>query len=165
MNYSFLTLLFPAQADNTIRGSRIPFYVFVLLAIIGTVRSFIHLLAPDAGLSSIAGLNLDFSGSSDVVFFGSQWGAEQLIYAIIQWIVIIRYRSLIPLMWLVQSLETFLRMFVAHIKPITFMHTPPGAIQDKIYIPLSLGMALYALLSASKRNSQAEGISRTNSRD
>lgn len=141
-------ILFPVRADNTILGSRIPFHVFVLLAIIGTARSFIHMLAPDAGLESIAGLDLNFPGSPDVVFFGSQWGAEQLVYAIIQWIVIIRYRSLIPLMWLVQSLETFLRMFVAHIKPISFMHTPPGAIQDKIYIPLSLGMALYALWSA-----------------
>lgn len=149
----FLPLLFPSQADNTIRGSRIPFYLFVLIAIIGTVRSFIHMLAPDAGLSSIAGLNLDFPGSSNVVFFGSQWGAEQLIYAIIQWIVIIRYRSLIPLMWLIQFLETFLRMFVAHIKPITFMHTPPGAIEDKIYLPLSLGMAIYALVSAGRDKS------------
>lgn len=143
-----LNILFPDHADNHIAGSRIPFYAFVLIAIIGTVRSCIHMLAPDAGLSSIAGLNLDFSGAKEVVFFGSQWGAEQLIYAIIQWMVIIRYRSLIPVMWLVQFLETFLRMFVAHIKPITFMHTPPGAIEDKIYLPLSLGMALYAVVSA-----------------
>ncbi len=145
-----LRILFPAKADNTILGSRIPFYAFVLLTVIGTVRSFIHMLAPDAGLASIAGLDLSFAGSKDVVFFGSQWGAEQLIYAIIQWAVIIRYRSLIPAMWLVQFFETFLRMFVAHIKPITFSHTPPGAIGDKIYIPLTLCMAAYALWSATR---------------
>jgi len=150
----FLSILIPAEADNTTLGSRVPFYVFVLIAIIGTVRSFIHMLAPDAGLNSIAGLDLSFSGAKDVVFFGSQWGAEQLIYVLIQWIVIARYRSLIPLMWLIQFLETFLRMFVAHIRPITFMHTPPGAIEDKIYLPLSLGMAIYALVSAKTNKSR-----------
>jgi hypothetical protein len=53
-------------------------------------------------------------------------------------------------MWLVQLVETSLRMFVAHIKPITFLHTPPGAIQDKIYIPLCVLMVLYALWSAKR---------------
>jgi len=148
-----MNVLFPAQADNRILGSKVPFYAFMLIAIIGSIRSCIHMLAHDAGLSSIAGLDLNISGAKDVVFFCSQWGAEQLIYVLIQWIVIIRYKSLIPVMWLIQFLETFLRMFIAHIKPITFMHTPPGAIEDKIYLPLSLGMAIYALLSAGRDQS------------
>lgn len=140
-------ILFPSRADNTILGSKVPFYVFILLTVIGTVRSCIHMLAPDGGLASIAGLNLNVTGAGDIVFFGAQWGAEQLVYAIIQWAVIFRYRSLIPAMWLVQLIETSLRMFVAHIKPITFSHTPPGAIQDKIYIPLCLLMLLYSFRS------------------
>ena len=147
-----LEVFFPTHADNRILGSRVPFYAFILIAIIGTVRSCIHMFAHDSGLSSIAGLNLHISGAKDVIFFCSQWGAEQLIYVIIQWIVIIRYRSLIPVMWFVQFLETFLRMFIAHIKPIIFMHTPPGAIENKIYLPLSLGMVIYALVSAIRDN-------------
>jgi hypothetical protein len=147
-----LKIFLPTHADNRILGSRIPFYAFVLIAIIGTVRSCIHMFARDSGLSSIAGLNLNISGAEDVIFFCSQWGAEQLIYVIIQWIVIIRYRSLIPVMWFIQFLETFLRMFIAHIKPIIFMHTPPGSIENKIYLPLSLGMAIYALVSAVRDN-------------
>ncbi len=154
----FLEPLFPSKADNTILGSRIPFYVFVVLAAIGILRSCIHMLAPEGGLSSIAGLDLNFAGAKDVVFFGSQWGAEQLIYAIIQWTVIFRYRSLIPAMWALQFLETFLRMFVAHIKPIVFSHTPPGAIEDKIYIPLSLFMLIYALLERKQDRPQIEGF-------
>ena len=66
----FLEPLFPSKADNTILGSRIPFYVFVVLAAIGILRSCIHMLAPDGGLSSIAGLDLNFAGAKDVVFFG-----------------------------------------------------------------------------------------------
>ena len=143
-------ILFPSRADNTILGSKVPFYAFLLLTFVGTVRSCIHMLAPDGGLASIAGLDLNVTGARDIVFFGAQWGAEQLVYATIQWVVILRYRSLIPAMWLVQLVETSLRMFVAHIKPITFLHTPPGAIQDKIYIPLCVLMVLYALWSAKR---------------
>jgi hypothetical protein len=34
-----LTLLLPAQADNTIREMKLPVYLFTLIAIVSTVRS------------------------------------------------------------------------------------------------------------------------------
>jgi len=108
----FIEFLFPARAGNTLGGSRWPFYIFILVAIIGTVRSFIHILAPDGGAGSIAGMNLAVSGASEVIFAFALWGGEQLIYVLIQWVVIFRYRSLIPLMWGVQFFETLLRMVI-----------------------------------------------------
>jgi hypothetical protein len=62
MKTIFETLL-PAKADNTIRGMKLPFYVFTLIAIISTVRSLIHLLAPDGGAGSIAGMDLSVAGA------------------------------------------------------------------------------------------------------
>jgi hypothetical protein len=56
--------LLPAKADNTIRGMKLPYYVFGLIAIISTLRSFIHLLAPDGGAGSIAGMDLTVAGAS-----------------------------------------------------------------------------------------------------
>jgi len=66
-----------------------------------------------------------------------------LIYALLQWVVILRYRSLIPLMWLVQLFETLGRMLVGRIKPVTFAHTPPGAYQNYIYLVLAVLMLVY----------------------
>ena len=51
-----LARLLPAQADNTIQGTKLPVYLFTLIAIVSTVRSCIHLLAPDGGAGSIAGM-------------------------------------------------------------------------------------------------------------
>jgi len=141
----------PAKADNTIRGIKLPFYGFILIAVIGTVRSFIHVLSPDGGAGSIAGMDLSGSGASGIIFTFAQWGGTQLIYALIQWLVVLRYRSLVPLMWAVQFLETLLRVVDGHIKPVTFAHTPPGAIQNYIYLPLALLMLSLALWSAQKQ--------------
>jgi len=101
-----LALLFPEKADTTIRGSKLPLYFLIFTAIIWTVRSCIHVFSADGGAGSIAGMNLAVTGADEVIFAFALWGAEQLIYTLLQWVVIFRYRSLVPLMWGVQLLET-----------------------------------------------------------
>jgi hypothetical protein len=146
-----LEIILPAKADNSIRGWKLPFYMFILVTLVGTVRSFIHILSPDGGAGSIAGMNLAVSGATEVIFAFALWGGEQLIYALIQWLVILRYRSLIPLMWAVQLLETLLRMLVGQIKPVSFAHTPPGAIGNYVFIPLCVLMLSLALWSGARQ--------------
>src|SRR4030042_3510463 len=149
-------ILLPVKADNTIRGSKLPFYLFILIAIIGVVRSCIHIFSPDGGAGSIAGMNLAISGANEVIFAFALWGSAQLVYALLQWIVIWRYRSLVPLMWGIQFLETLGRMLVGRIKPVTFAHTPPGAYQNYIYIILAVSMLALSLWSGRKTASMAE---------
>jgi hypothetical protein len=145
-----LERLLPAKADNTIHGSKLPVYVFALIAMISTVRSFIHLLAPDGGAGSIAGMDLSVSGASGTIFAFALWGSAQLIYALIQLVVVFRYRSLVPFMYILLIMETFLRMLVGQMKPVTFAHTPPGAIQNYIVIPLAVVMLVLSLWNTNK---------------
>lgn len=145
-----LPILFPEKADNTIKGSKIPFYFLILTAIIWTIRSLIHIFAADGGAGSIAGMNLAGTEANQVIFAFALWGAEQLIYTLIQWIIIFRYRSLVPLMWAIQLLETLGRMLVGYLKPVSFSHTPPGAYGNYIYLVLSILMLVLALWSGSK---------------
>ena len=145
-------ILLPAKADNTIRGMKFPVYVFALIAIISTVRSLIHLLAPDGGAGSIAGMDLSVAGASGIIFAFALWGSSQLIYALIQLIVVIRYRSLVPLMYVLLILEILLRIFVGYTKPVTFAHTPPGAIANYIFLPLALIMLVVSLWSARRQH-------------
>ncbi len=147
-----LDILLPAKADNTIRGSKWPLYLLILVASIGLVRSCIHIFAPDGGAGSIAGMNLNITGANEVIFAFALWGAEQMIYALLQWIVILRYRSLVPLMWIIQFLETLGRILVPRLKPVTFAHTPPGAYQNDLYLILAVAMVALALWSGSKRS-------------
>ena len=143
-------ILLPATADNTIRGSKLPYYILILVAGIGTVRSLIHIFAPDGGAGSIAGMDLTVSGAAEVIFAFALWGSAQLIYALLQWVVILRYRALVPLMWGLQLLETLGRMLVGRLKPVTFAHTPPGAYQNYLYLALSILMLALALWTGRK---------------
>jgi hypothetical protein len=150
MNQYFDTLL-PARADNIIRGSKLPFYALIVIAIVGTVRSLIHIFSPDGGAGSIAGMDLSADGAGGVIFAFALWGSAQLVYALFQWLVIFRYRSLVPLMWAVQAIEIVLRMLVGHLKPVTFAHTPPGQIGNYIILPLAVLMLALSLWSAGER--------------
>jgi hypothetical protein len=136
---SLLTKLLPPVADNIFLGPKVALWVFILIAAISTVRSFIHILAPDGGSGSIAGMDLS-AGAPGIIFAFALWGSAQLIYALIQLTVIFRYRSLIPFMYGIQILESLLRVAVARMKPVTFSHTPPGAWQNYLYPPLCLLM-------------------------
>ena len=142
-----LAVLLPARADNNLRGSKIPLYFLMLVAAIGVVRSCIHIFSPDGGAGSIAGMDLSGSGANEVIFAFALWGGEQLIYALLQWVVILRYRALVPLMWLAQILETLSRILPGQLKPVSFSHTPPGAYQNYIYLVLGflmLGLCLWS---------------------
>lgn len=146
-------ILLPAKIDNTIRGSKIPFYVFALYAIASLVRSCIHLLAPDGGAGSIAGMDLSVAGADGIIFAFALWGSSQLILAIMQLLVVFRYRSFVPFMYLMLMLEVLLRELVGATKPVTFAHTPPGALGNQLTLPLAALMLGLSLWSAYRQRS------------
>ena len=151
----FETLL-PAHIDNTIRGTKIPFYIFTLYAMVSTVRSGIHLLSPDGGAGTIAGLDLSVAGADGIVFAFALWGSSQLLFALIQLLVVVRYKSLVPFMYLMLMLEVLLRELVGAMKPVTFAHTPPGAIGNQLVLPLAALMLVLSLWSANRPGRDAE---------
>jgi hypothetical protein len=71
---NILATLLPAKADNTLPGWKLPFYVFILITLVDTVRSFIHLLSPDGGAGIIAGMNMAVTGTNEVIFTFALWG-------------------------------------------------------------------------------------------
>lgn len=146
---SFFEFLLPPVVDNAIPGMGFPVYLFMLIAIVSTVRSCIHLLAPDGGAGSIAGMDLSVAGAQGIVFSFALWGSAQLIYAFIQLTVAFRYRSLVPFMYILLILEALLRMLVGRMKPVTFAHTPPGAYANYAILPLA---ALMVILSFTTRH-------------
>lgn len=140
--------LLPARVDNTLPRSKLPFYFFAVYALLSTARSLVHLLAPDGGAGSIAGMDLSIAGADGIIFAFALWGSAQLLLALIQWMVILRYRSLMPLMYLIIILDILLRLLVGHMRPVSFAHTPPGAIGNYIVLPLAALMLVLSLWPA-----------------
>jgi hypothetical protein len=102
----------------------------------------------------IAGMDLSVAGADGIIFACALWGSSQLLFALIQLLVVIRYRSLVPFMWLMLALEILLRELVGKMKPVTFAHTPPGEIGNQLLLPLAVLMLVLSLWSGTKASSE-----------
>ena len=113
MSLNFRNIL-PKSADNDYKGHKLALWGFVLFVILMTWRSIIHMLFEQYGFHDI-GSFLSISGDPDpmpiIYRFFSLWGFAQLIFCFVCWIVIFRYRSLIPLMYIFWLFEWSFRLF------------------------------------------------------
>ena len=73
-----------------------------------------------------------------VVAIFAQWGANQLVLAVVQWTVILRYPALVPAMWALALVEALLRQLAGWLKPLSLGgHKPPGAHGTKLQIVMA----------------------------
>ena len=103
-----------------------------------TVRSLIHLLAADGGAQSIATIDTSVDGGSNIIAIFGQWGAIQLLLALLLWVLLLRYRGLTPLVLLVFLIEPVLRGFAGHLKSIETIGTAPGAALNWLIVSVML---------------------------
>ncbi len=148
---NWLERLFPHQIDNRYSGYRLAMFIFIALTAISFGRSLIHVFSFDGGANSIAGLDLT-EGSANIIFSFALWGSSQLILAFIQILVCVRYRKLIPFMYLLMFVETLLRMLVGNMKEPVIDGIPPGGYANYVMIPLTLIMLWLSLRTPKKTN-------------
>ena len=121
-----------------------PYYYLILLTVTGTIRSLIHMFAPDSGAMSIAGIPIEGEAGVNLVAIIGQWGASQLVEAMMGLAVILRYRQLTSFMLGIQLMEMVLRLGVGWMKPLLVAAPPPGAYMTWILLPIT---ALFWILS------------------
>jgi len=106
--------LLPIAADNNYRGHPFALWAFILFVALMTWRSIIHMFFEKVGVHDIANFII-LTGDPDpmpiIYLFFSLWGFAQLIFCLFCWIVIARYKSLIPLMYLFWVFEWTVREF------------------------------------------------------
>lgn len=142
------TTLFPQTIDNHYRGPAVAKWVFVAMVTVTFGRSLAHIFLPDGGAQSIATISLDtFSATAATVIIGmfAQWGLTQLMFGLFYALVLWRYQSLIPLMWLFVFFEYSGRLLLSLYKPFETAGQAPGGIGNYILAPLALMMLALAL--------------------
>lgn len=110
------SMLFPKSANNNFLGYKSVLYIFIPFLMLMTWRSVIHMSFEEFGLHGIANVKV-LTGNPDpmplIYAFFSVWGLIQLIFCAFAWIVIIRYRSLMPLIILAFLVEWSVRVFTS----------------------------------------------------
>ena len=119
-------------------GFRIIRLIAVLYMFVMVVRSCIHLFAPDGGAQSIAGIDTSVEGGDNIIAIFHQWGAIQLILAVLLLVLFFRYPGLTPLILLTLTLDPILRFVAGQQMSLTTTGTPPGEALN--------GVAFYLLL-------------------
>jgi hypothetical protein len=121
-----LTRLLPARADNDYRGRRAALWLLVPIAAMKVALSSTHLFRFDGGAQSIATIPLDgypASASQNIVALFARLGLEQALLACIYLLILVRYRALIPLAYLMLVVHYFGGRLVAAAKPLSLAGT------------------------------------------
>lgn len=139
--------------DNQFPGYPIALYAFYALTALTLWRSQHHIFASDGGAQSIATIPLDTftqGGATATVFLFALWGASQLGMALVYLLAAVRYRAMIPVLYLLFTFEYALRFALPYFKdPIETVGTAPGATANLVF--MVLGPILFALSVAGKR--------------
>jgi hypothetical protein len=140
--------LFPKTATHEYRGARIAKWVLIAVTAMTVGRSLAHMLLPDGGAQSIATIPLDtYSADASAVVIGmfAQWGLTQLMFGLLYVLVLWRYPSLIPLMWLFILFEWTGRLLLGFVKPFETAGTAPGAIGNLVIPVIAVIMFGFSL--------------------
>jgi len=112
----------PAKFEG-VRAVRIVTAIYLLVMV---VRSCIHLFAADGGAQSIAGIDTSVEGGNNIIAIFHQWGAIQLILAVLLFVLFFRYPGFTPLILLTLALDPVMRFIAGQMMSLTSTGTPPG---------------------------------------
>ena len=124
MKFDFKKLL--PNNPTSFEGFRVIRIVTAIFLLVMVVRSCIHLFAADGGAQSIAGIDTSVEGGNNIIAIFHQWGAIQLILAVLLLVLFFRYPGLTPLILLTLALDPVMRFIAGQMMSVTSTRTPPG---------------------------------------
>ena len=144
--------LFTSDLNNQYKGSKFVQYGLYPIFAIYIFRSLVHFLAENSGLVGIATIKefpiIDGLDPNNIIYlFASLWGATQVSLTIVLLILFIKYKNLIPLIYLICLLDQCFRLVSGYLHPLSedyYINTPPGVISN---IPVLLYLIFMFYLS------------------
>ena len=147
MKFDFRKLL-PSNPTK-FEGFRAVRIVTAIYLLVMVVRSCIHLFAADGGAQSIAGIDTSVEGGNNIIAIFHQWGAIQLILAVLLFVLFFRYPGFTPLILLTLALDPVMRFIAGQMMSLTSIGTPPGEALNGAAFCL---LALLLIASLIKKN-------------
>ena len=138
--------IFPLRADNTYRGYKLALWLFAVVVFMKAAIGLNSIFNGHKVAMSADGIPLDTftpNGARAVVSLFALLGLSHLVICALCVLVLARYRSLVPLMFVVLLLEYLSRRLILHFLPIAKVGTPPGSfINLGLLVLMAVGLAL-----------------------
>ena len=130
--------LFPSRLGSQYEGSKVALYGLYPIFAFYIFRSLVHFLAENSGLIGIATIkefpiNEGLDPNTVIYLFASLWGATQVSLTVILLILFVKYKNLIPLIYLICLLDQCFRLISGYLHPLGedyYISTPPGVISN-----------------------------------
>ena len=113
--------IIPAVVDNRYRGHVLALWLFAPLALMKVALGLVHILRADGGAQSVSTMPLDTypaGAAQNVIGLMARMGLEQLLLGALFVLVLLRYRALLPLMYLVAVLHSLGHTAIVSMKPL-----------------------------------------------
>lgn len=144
-----LNRILPTCIDNRYRGHRLALWLFVPITLQKVGVSLTHLLKADGGAQSISTIPLDTyspSAAQNIVGLYARMGLEQLLLASLLVLVLVRYRAMIPLMYVLIVAQYLGSRLVSEVKPLVLAGTSGARTPALVIAILSVGGLVLSLI-------------------
>jgi hypothetical protein len=140
-----LERLFPSRPDNTFRGPRAALVLYVLVLLMRSVIAARSMFDAGSVASSADGIPLATYGepaARAVLSLFSMLGLAQGVLCLFGWLVLVRWRSLVPLVFSLLLLLMLGGRLMARLHPIDRTAAPGSAITMGLLVATALGLVM-----------------------
>jgi len=138
--------LFPQPIDNKYSGSKIALWLFGLIVFVHILQSVMVIVNGHMVAQSADGIPLEnypAAAAQTILAIFTVSALRRLIISLICAVVLFRYRSAVPLMFVVLGLSYLGGQVIFQFVPIVRVGTPPGVVMNLIMFGLTIvGLAL-----------------------
>jgi hypothetical protein len=138
--------LLPQPIDNKYSGSKIALWLFGLIVFVQIVQSVMVLVNGHSIAQSADGIPLEnypAAAAQTILAIFMVSSLRRLIISLICAVVLFRYRSAVPLMFVVLGISYLGSQLILQFVPIVRVGTPPGVVMNLIMFGLTIvGLAL-----------------------
>jgi hypothetical protein len=136
----------PQPIDNKYTGSKIALWLLGLIVFVHTLQSVLVIVNGYSIAQSADGIPLEnypAAASQTILAIFMTASLRRLIISLICAVVLFRYRSVVPLMFVVLGLSYLGGQVIFQFVPIVRVGTPPGVVMNLIMFGLTIvGLAL-----------------------
>ena len=149
-----LEQLLPRTIDNTHGGKKIALWLLGAVVLVKGAMGVNSIINGHVVATSADGIPLDTftpAGARAVLAFLALWGWSLLIFSLLGALALVRYRALVPLVFLILLLEHLGRKVILTVMPIATVGSPPAFSINLVLIGLMLVGLVLSLWGANKQ--------------
>ena len=156
--------ILPRRLDNDFRGQRLALWLFAPVVFVKTGVALATIFNGRVAAQSADGLPLasyGAAGAEAVLALFAMWGLAQLVISVFGVLALVRYRAMVPLMFVLLLGEHLARKLTLVVLPIARTGAAPGGYVNLVLLALmiaGLGLSLWGRADDAGVRHSASGL-------